>query len=71
MTCKDLIIYILQNNLEDVELTDISILFPNYLPLEQAAVKLHTGVETVKVLYKIGKLSGFECNGSIYIYVKE
>lgn len=71
MTGKELIIYILQNNLEDVEFTDISVLFPNYYSIEKAAVKLNTGIETVRVLYTLGKLTGIEFNGNIYIYVKE
>lgn len=71
MTGKEIIIYILQNNLEDVEFTDISVLFPNYYSIEKAAVKLNTGIETVRVLYTLGKLKGIEFNGNIYIYVKE
>ena len=65
MTGKELIIYILQNNLEDVEFTDISVLFPNYYSIEKAAVKLNTGIETVRVLYTLGKLTGIEYNGNI------
>lgn len=71
MTGKDLIIFILQNNLENVILEDISVLFPNFYPVEKAAVKLGTGIESVKVLYTIGKLKGLEFNGDIFIYIEE
>ena len=71
MTYKDLIIYILQNNLENETIEDISVLFPNFYPVEEAAVKLNTGVETVKVLYTMNKLKGLEFNGDVFIYIKE
>lgn len=71
MTGKELIIHILENDLEDVEFTDISVLFPNFYPIETAAVKLNTGVETVRVLYAMKKLKGIEFNGNIFIRVEE
>ena len=71
MTGKDLIVYILQNNLENTIIADISVLFPNYYPIEEAAAKLQTGIETVKVLYTLGKVKGLEFNGKLFIYVKE
>lgn len=71
MTGKELIIHILENNLEDVILGDISVLFPNFYPIEKAAVKLNSGIETVKVLYAMKKLKGIEFDGNIFIYVEE
>lgn len=71
MTGKELIIHILENDLEDVEFTDIAVLFPNFYPIEKAAVKLGTGVETIRALYAMKKLNGIEFNGNIFIYVKE
>lgn len=48
MTGRDLIIYILQNHLEDTEiLTDSSHMF---LTVEEAAVKYGTGVATIKTM---------------------
>lgn len=59
MTGRELIIYILENHLEDVSLCTI----------EEAAVKLNTGVATVKALYNIGELKGFKLESKIYIFV--
>ena len=70
MTGKELIIYILTNNLESTYISDLSILFPNYYSIEQAAVKLETGVETIKALCKMKKLNYIEFDGKIYIYIR-
>ena len=47
MTGRDLIIYILQNNLEDEEIFKDG-KFIGFVTLNEAAVRLNVGVETVK-----------------------
>ena len=64
MTGRDLIIYILQNHLEDTEiLTDNNHMF---LTVEEAAVKYGTGVATIKALVDRNVLKGMKI-GDAYI----
>lgn len=67
MTGKDLMIYILTNNLEDLSIEDI--LAKTFLTEEQAAVKLKVGVETVRTMFNLNVLSGIKIGESIYIFV--
>lgn len=58
MTGRDLIIYILQNHLEDTEiLTDSNHMF---LTVEEAAVKYGTGIATVKAMIAQNVLKGMK-----------
>ena len=66
MTGRELIIYILENNLEDEEI------FKDGKPIgfmtdAEAAVKLQTGVRTIQVMYEMGKLNGVKIGDKIYI----
>ncbi len=64
MTGRDLIIYILQNHLEDTEiLTDNNHMF---LTVEEAAVKYGTGVATIKALVDRNVLKGMKI-GDAYL----
>lgn len=64
MTGRDLIIYILQNHLEDMEiLTDSSHMF---LTVEEAAVKYGTGVATIKAMINRNILKGMKI-GETYL----
>ena len=64
MTGRDLIIYILQNHLEDTEiLTDSKHMF---LTVEEAAVKYGTGVATIKALINRSILKGMKI-GETYL----
>ena len=66
MTGRDLIVFILENHLEDAVLfTDDHI--PGLMSIEEAASKWCTGVHTLKALIKIGKVSGLEIGEKIYI----
>lgn len=65
MTGRDLIIYILQNNLED----DLIIKDGKFVWLmdeEQAAVKFDVGIATIKAWYNFGLLQGMEIGDSIF-----
>lgn len=64
MTGRDLIIYILQNHLEDTEiLTDSNHMF---LTVEEAAVKYETGVATIKAMINRNILKGMKI-GETYL----
>lgn len=65
MTGRELIIYILQNNLEDEVLLDedkdLSLMTE-----EEAAVKYDVGVPTIKAYQELGFLKGVKSNNSLY-----
>ena len=70
MTGRDLIVYILESHLEDVELfSDVT--KPFLIPLEKAAVELECGMATVMTLLSIGKIKGIRLNGEYYIFSTE
>lgn len=65
MTGRDLIIYILQNHLEDTEiLTDSNHMF---LTVEEAAVKYGTGVATIKAMINRSILKGMKIGETYFI----
>lgn len=65
MTGKDLIIYILENNLEnEVVIKDGVFLW--FMTEEEAAVKFNVGVSTIKAWYACGMLSGTKIVDRIY-----
>ena len=64
MTGRDLIIYILQNHLEDTEiLTDSNHMF---LTVEEAAVKYGTGIAKIKAMINQNILKGMKI-GETYL----
>ena len=65
MTGKELIIYILQNNLEDKVILSNGI-FTGIMNLEEAATKFGVGVATVRSWYMLGMIPGFTLGGSIF-----
>ena len=66
MTGKELIVYILANNLEDEEIfKDGHIVW--FLTIEQLAVKLQVGTATVNAWIKNGTLNYVKCGDTIYI----
>lgn len=66
MTGKDLIIYILANNLENTVVSD----WPEWklYTEEEAAVKFDTGINTIKALCATGKLKHLKLGETYYIY---
>ena len=70
MTGRDLIIYILENHLEDVEIFNDETK-PFLVPLDKAAVVLGCGLAGVKALLSIGKTKGIRLNGKYYIFSTE
>ena len=67
MTGRDLIIYILQNNLEDVPIA-LDGKFLNLLSETEAAAKFGVGKATVRVWFKRGMLRGVQLGDEVYIY---
>lgn len=67
MTGRDLIMYILQNHLEDEEMFKDGKI-PGLMTLDAAAVKFGVGPETVLTWYHRGKLPGCKIVNEIYIF---
>lgn len=67
MTGRELIIYILKNNLEDAPIyTDGRLL--NLMSLAEAACKYGVGSETVKCWVQKGLLESIEIAGYLYVF---
>lgn len=66
MTGRDLIIYILQNGLEDEEVfKDDKIL--GFMTVMEAAVKFNVGISTVRAWIHTEQLEGIRIGNEIYI----
>ena len=61
MTGRDLIIYILNHNLEDVDIFKDG-KFVGFITEDEAAVKLNVGVATIRAWVSIGMLYGVKIN---------
>ena len=68
MTGRELIQYILSNNLENEPVCTDGV-FIGFMPSEKAALELKTGVATVITMYFLGKLDGINVGDNIYISV--
>lgn len=66
MTGKDLIIYILMNNLEDKPIFQNG-KFLDFLTENEAALKFNVGINTVKIWYELGFINGIKIGDKIYI----
>lgn len=66
MTGRDLIVYILTNNLEDEPVFKDGKLI-GFLTMEQAALKFEVGVATIEALIQLGKLKSIQIGESVYI----
>lgn len=67
MTGKDLIIYILENDLENEPIIENG-KFIGLMSVGEAASKLNVGEETVKVWIKFGRLTGITMCGEQYVF---
>jgi hypothetical protein len=65
MTGKELIVYILQNDLED-EIVIKDGIFVWLMDENEAAVKFNVGVSTIRAWYVCGMLSGTKIGDSLY-----
>lgn len=67
MTGKELIMYILQNNLEnEVVIKDGNFVW--FMSDEEAAIKFGVGVATIKAWYDCGMLSGTKIGDHLYFF---
>ena len=66
MTGRDLIIYILSNNLED-EPVFMDKGFLNLMSESDAAIKLDVGVATIRTLLELGLIKGVRVGEEVYI----
>lgn len=65
MTGRDLILYILENNLENESVVKDGI-FIGLMSEEEAAAKFDVGVSTIRVYNTLKMLDGIEINGRLY-----
>nr|DAV24938.1 MAG TPA: Protein of unknown function (DUF1580) [Bacteriophage sp.] len=65
MTGKDLIIYILQNNLENEEVFKDGF-FVGFMDENEAAVKYGVGVWTIRAWFMLGALDGIQVGEKLY-----
>ena len=67
MTGKELIMYILQNNLEnEVVIKDGNFVW--FMSDDEAAIKFGVGVATIKAWYDCGMLSGTKIGDHLYFF---
>ena len=65
MTGKELILYILQNNLEDTVVLKDGV-FIGFMTEEEAAVKFGVGIATIRAWYYCKELTGTQIGDSLY-----
>lgn len=66
MTCRDLIIYILANGLEDEPVFKDG-KFIGFMTAEEAAQMLNTGTATIEALLSRDMLEGIQIGNTVYI----
>lgn len=66
MTGRELIIFILENNFEDVEFTNVCDIL-GVMTVKQAALKWNTGEATIKNFIRTQKIRGWKNGENIYI----
>ena len=70
MTGKEMIIYILQNNLENEEIFKDGKLV-GFVSIYEAAVKLEVGMAAVKAMIQIANAKTIDINGLTYVSVND
>ena len=65
MTGKELILYILQNNLENTVILEDGF-FTGFMTAEEVAVKYNVGVETVNAWYNCRWINGTRIGDKLY-----
>lgn len=71
MNGRDLILYILMNNLEEQEVIDENGVFIGFMTIEDAAVKYEVGVATVKIWINTGLIKAVRIADKILIPATE
>lgn len=70
MTGRDLILYILNNHLEDSEVSKDGRLF-DFLTIEEAAKKFNVTTTTIEVWLRLGTLSHIKLGENLYLIPNE
>lgn len=70
MTGRDLVIYILENHLEDKPVISETGELIGFLTITQAAKELNVGTESIKTLFLLGGLEGIKIGDTILLYPK-
>lgn len=65
MTGKELILYILKNNLED-EVIFQNGTFTGFMSTQEVANKFNVGLETINIWVRLGWIEGINIGGSMY-----
>lgn len=65
MTGKELILYILQNNLENTVVLEDG-LFTGFITAEEVAIRCNVGVETVRAWYNCKWIKGTKIGETLY-----
>lgn len=65
MTGKELILYILQNNLENEVVLDNGV-FVGFMDEKEAAARFGVGVETIRAWHSLSMLNGFRDGEKLY-----
>lgn len=66
MTGKELILYILQNNLEDEQIS-FENGFLDFITVNEAAAKYEVGPETVRIWFALKIIDGVQIGNEVYI----
>lgn len=66
MTYRDLIIYILENKLENEEVFQNGRI-PGFMTIEETAAKNDVGVETIKMWIRLGYLKSIALGNVVYV----
>lgn len=67
MTGRDLIIYILQNNLEDKNVFENGV-FIGFMTEKEAAAKFEVGVPTIRAWHSLGFINGVLIDETLFIF---
>lgn len=71
MTGRELIIYILENGLEDVEIFSEGFYYPLFITPEAAAIKWGCGPATIKAMIEIKKVKGAKHKSEYYVLANQ
>lgn len=68
MTGRELIIYILENKLEDVEVLKDGIFVVGLMDVNETAAKFDVGVSTIMAWHKMKKLQGVTIGDAVFFF---
>ena len=66
LTGKDIIVYILENNLVDTEFIADKMFSELFVEASEVAEYFGVGVATIEAMYQLKKIHGFKIDGELY-----